>query len=49
MTPRTKRPAHAGLDRHNQNLAAATSALTEAENAERRAASARRGRTRRRP
>ncbi len=38
MTMR-KRPAHAGLERHNQRLADANAALREAEIAERRAAS----------
>ena len=35
-----KRPAHTGLDRHNNNLAEATAALREAETAERNAMSA---------
>jgi hypothetical protein len=35
-----KRPAHTGLDRHNRNLAEATSALREAETTEAQAASA---------
>ena len=39
MTPR-KRPAHAGLDRHDQRFAKAREALRRAEDDERRAASA---------
>jgi hypothetical protein len=40
MTPKTKRPAHAELERHQTRLADATVALREAEDAEREASTA---------
>jgi hypothetical protein len=40
MKPKTKRPAHAELERHQKRLADATVALREAEDAERKATTA---------